>query len=71
MAERARISVDEAHTAACDVQDVLMLVGLMLNAEPEDMPARHRDALATLIRLGEDRAQVVHMGLDNFKGGRS
>lgn len=67
MPERAPIPFDDFDMAVRDLHDVLTVVGLVLNAEPEEMPASSRDALATVVRLGIDRAKVAHMGLDDYR----
>ncbi|RYC29216.1 hypothetical protein D3273_25190 [Lichenibacterium minor] len=67
MAERALISLDDLDMAVRDVHDVLLVVGLALNADGTDLTAGSRDTLATVVRLGIDRAKVAHMGLDDLK----
>ena len=67
MAERALISLDDLDMAVRDVHDVLLVVGLALNANGTNLTAGSRDALATVIRLGIDRARVAHMGLDDVR----
>ena len=67
MAERAPISFDDFDMAVRDLHDVLVVAGLVLNAEGQELPPSSRDALATVIRLGVDRAKVAHMGLDDFR----
>ena len=67
MRERAVISFDEFDMAVRDLHDVLVVAGLVLNADGQELSLPSRDALATVIRLGIDRAKVAHIGLDDFR----
>ncbi|MGI4765482.1 MAG: hypothetical protein ACRYGP_10555 [Janthinobacterium lividum] len=69
MAERAPISLEDFGMAVGDVHDILLVVGLVLNADATALRPAVRDALATVVRLGVDRARVAHMGLDDVREG--
>ena len=67
MPERARVSFAEVDEATRDVHDVLVVAQSLLNAELAPLSIRERDALATVIRLGLDRAVTVNHGLDDLR----
>ena len=69
MAEPRPVPHDDANSAMRDAGDVLLVIGVVLANQPGDLTAKMREALATLARLGECRAEAAAMLLDKAEGG--
>ena len=69
MGDPLPVPYDDAGCAVRDAGDVLLVIGMVLATQPGELTAKMQEALATLARLGECRAEAAAMLLDKAEGG--